>query len=120
MSQKTKDPLPWNINIVLNSYYRNEYTVEPKIRFDDIQLREKMKKVSDTYFSVSFKTYWFKKGIKSARVYRSDRRTKISQRYSSRMKFTFFDPDEATLFAQGIERALDNFIMEKMLEDKQF
>jgi hypothetical protein len=36
------------------------------------------------------------------------------------MKYTFDSSEKAALFAQGIERALDIFIMENILEEKQF
>lgn len=117
--KKTKKSQPWDIKIASSTLSPTQHLVEIRMVFTDNKLREKMKNVTDAYFTVSFKSYWFGRGVKSARVYKSDRPTKLSQPYASHMKYTFDSAEKASLFIQGIERALDIFIMEQILEDKQ-
>lgn len=119
MKYRNKGDQPWNVKVSETNPSPNQHYVEVKVSFRDNKLREKMKRTTDVYFAFEFKKYWFKNGIKSARVYKTNSPGKNSQEYSSHMKYTFESPEQAALFAQGIERAIDIFIMEQILEDKQ-
>ncbi|RRJ54692.1 hypothetical protein EHV15_34405 [Paenibacillus oralis] len=119
MRYKNKAVHPWNVKVSESTLTPNQHIVEVKVSFQDNKLREKMKKTTNVYFAFEFKKYWLKDRIKSARVFRTNSPSKYTQEYSSRMKFTFDSPEKAALFAQGIESALDIFIMEQILEDKQ-
>ncbi|MGV2886015.1 hypothetical protein [Paenibacillus taichungensis] len=119
MKYKNKADQPWNVKVSESTPSPNQHVVEVKVSFRDNKLREKMKRTTNVYFAFEFKKYWLKEGIKSARVYKTDSPGKNAQEYSSHMKYTFDSPAKSSLFAQGIERALDIFIMEQILEDKQ-
>lgn len=119
MRYKNKGDQPWNVKVREFFQHPNQYIVEIKVIFRDNKLREKMKRTTNVYFAFEFKKYWFKDGIKSGRVFKTNSPGKYAKEYSSNMKYTFDSQQKAALFAQGIERALDIFIMEQILEDKQ-
>lgn len=119
MKYKLSEKPPWNIKVKESQQTTNQHIVEVKVYFYDNKLREKMRKIENVYFAFQFKNYWFKRGIKSARVYKTNSPGAYTQKFSTHMHYSFETADQSILFSQGIERALDLFIMEQILEGKQ-
>jgi hypothetical protein len=125
LKNKTTDR-PWDVLVkrVDDPTNTNGHIVDIRMILRDNRLLEKLKTKEQVEFSVSFQKYWFKKGIKSARIHRGAQgslqgiKEEVSN-LSTHMRFSFDSAEKAILFERGIESALDIFMMEQILEDKQ-